>query len=133
MIKFGYRQFTSNRWESIWIDLFEDPQILRKRLNGKWRNMLKNAERQNLRFEVHIDADNYEWLVNNCDQMMTERGKTFPVKLYQQLQLEFKAENLSTQHCPASYPPADTSAIQYCRGQYTTSSHRRLPRRHTKI
>ena len=92
MIKLGYRQFTSNRWESIWIDLFEDQQILRKRLNGKWRNMLNNAERQNLRFEVHIDADNYEWLVNNCDKMMKVRGKFFPVKLYQQLQLEFKAE-----------------------------------------
>ena len=90
--KLGFYQFTSRNWESIWFDLTEDQEVLRKNLNGKWRNMLSYAERQDLRFEADSDSQNFEWLINRCEKMMRERGESIPVKLYHQLLLELESE-----------------------------------------
>ena len=92
MTNLGLYQPTCQSWESIWFDLAEDRGELRKRLNGKWRNMLSFAERQKLRFETHCDVQNFEWLVKLCDKMMKDRGESIPSKLYHQLLLEFESE-----------------------------------------
>jgi len=92
MSKLGFRQFTSRRWESIWIDLSKNPDVLRKNLTGKWRNMLSYAERQEIQWQSYSDVKNFEWLNNQCSQMMKEHGKSIPVNLYNKLQLEMKPE-----------------------------------------
>ena len=38
-------------YQTIWIDLRDQPDILRRRLRPKWRNMLNKAERQDLTVE----------------------------------------------------------------------------------
>ena len=88
MTKLGFRQFMNRSWESIWFDLGEDQEVLRKKLNGKWRNMLSNAEMKGLSTELSSDLQNFEWLANRCGQMLKDRGVSLPVKLYRQLNLE---------------------------------------------
>jgi len=92
MTNLGLYQPTSRSWESIWFDLTEDRGELRNRLNGKWRNMLSFAERQNLRLEIHSDVQNFEWLIDRCYKMMKDRGESIPAKLFHQLLLEFQSE-----------------------------------------
>ena len=92
MTKLSFYKFTFRSWESIWVDLDGDRSELRNRLNSKWRNKLSIAERQKLRFETHCDVHNFEWLVNRCYEMMKDRGKSIPSKLYHQLLLEFQSE-----------------------------------------
>lgn len=94
MTKLSFYKFTFGRWESIWVDLDGDRSELRNRLNSKWRNKLSIAERQKLRFETHCDVHNFEWLVNRCYEMMKDRGKSIPSKLYHQLLLNFNPNNL---------------------------------------
>tara|TARA_B100001123_G_scaffold412189_1_gene509187 strand:- start:2011 stop:4179 length:2169 start_codon:yes stop_codon:yes gene_type:complete len=92
MAKLGLYQFNCKSWESIWFDLDKDQIELRKRLNGKWRNMLSYAERQKLRLETHFDVQNLEWLLKHCEKIMRERGESIPLKLYHQLLLELESE-----------------------------------------
>ncbi len=82
----GLRQNSPYGWESIWLDLREDTQKLRKKLDGKWRNMLSFAERHDLQLDVVRDADSFEWILKQCNSMMQARkGPDVPVAFYRKL------------------------------------------------
>jgi len=83
--KIGFRQLRPKGWKSIWVDLTRDEQILRKGLNGKWRNMLVVAEKNEMNVTVSGDKLEFEWLLEQCDAMMKERGVSVPVALYRKL------------------------------------------------
>jgi hypothetical protein len=94
--QFGLKQFSPDSWESIWLDLSDNAEILRKKLDGKWRNMLSFAERQDLSMVVEKDKDSFEWILEKCQRMMREReGPDVPVNLYKSLWCNLDSEGKS--------------------------------------
>jgi len=83
--KIGFRQLRPKGWKSIWVDLTRDEQALLKGLNGKWRNMLVVAEKNEMNVTVSSDTLEFEWLLEHCDAMMKERDVSVPVALYRKL------------------------------------------------
>jgi hypothetical protein len=59
----NFRQFSPVAWESVWVDLDLDLVELRKRLDGKWRNMLTSSERTALQLDVGIGDQSFEWMI----------------------------------------------------------------------
>lgn len=70
----GWRHRAAPAWGSAWIDLSAEEATLRKGLNGKWRNMLVNAEKAGLEIEVVADAAGLDWLLPRYRAMMAEKG-----------------------------------------------------------
>jgi hypothetical protein len=70
----GWRHRASPAWGSAWIDLAAEPDLLRKRLNGKWRNMLVNAEKAGLEVDIRHGAEGLGWLLPRYQTMMAEKG-----------------------------------------------------------
>lgn len=61
-------------WGSAWIDLSQPAETLRKRLDGKWRNMLVGAERAGLRAEVSSGITERSWLLERYAELMRDKG-----------------------------------------------------------
>ena len=70
----GWRPRAAPVWGSAWIDLAADEAALRKRLNGKWRNMLVNPEKAGLEVGVLDGAAGLDWLLPRYQAMMVEKG-----------------------------------------------------------
>lgn len=67
------RKRKAPHWGSAWIDLSQPPEALRKRLDGKWRNMLVGAEKAGLTVEVSSDLD---WLMTRYEDLMADKSFT---------------------------------------------------------
>lgn len=66
------RRRSAPRWSSAWVDLAtKNEDSLRKSLNGKWRNMLVNAEKAGMTVTVSTDLDT---LLPRYLAMMAEKG-----------------------------------------------------------
>lgn len=61
-------------YSSIWIDLNRPVDDIRKSLNGKWRNMLVFAEKQNLEIESRSDSEIINWICTVHKQNMATKG-----------------------------------------------------------
>lgn len=70
----GFRRRAAPAWRSAWLDLSPEPDALRRRLNGKWRNMLSAAEKAGLSVEVLPGADGFQWLMERYRAEMAEKG-----------------------------------------------------------
>lgn len=70
----GLRRRAAPIWQSAWLDLAPDPADLRKSLNGKWRNMLVNAEKAGLDIECREGIAGVEWLMPRYQTMMDDKG-----------------------------------------------------------
>jgi lipid II:glycine glycyltransferase (peptidoglycan interpeptide bridge formation enzyme) len=59
MSKVGFRRLKRESWASARLDLSQDPESLRRNLDGKWRNGLRKAEKSSVRvtstLDVHVD------------------------------------------------------------------------------
>jgi hypothetical protein len=78
-----FRQFSPNAWESACVDLGLDLNMLRKRLDGKWRNMLVSSERAGLRLEVERDNVALEWMLSRYQELKLAKGFTgLPIAMY---------------------------------------------------
>jgi dTDP-4-amino-4,6-dideoxygalactose transaminase len=60
----GYSKIKKQSWRSSWLDLSLSNEVLRQKLNGKWRNQLKSSEKANLEFKVSGLKDDLVWLTN---------------------------------------------------------------------
>lgn len=65
-----FRKRNGPSWSSAWLDL-ADPGALRKRFDGKWRNMLVGAEKAGLSAEMPGDLD---WLMTRYEELMHEHS-----------------------------------------------------------
>jgi hypothetical protein len=63
MARLGFRQFSPQAWESVWVDLRLESSELRKRFNGKWRNALLSAEKDGLHLEADTDDTLLAWMM----------------------------------------------------------------------
>lgn len=78
MARLGFRQFSPRALESVWIDLTLDLSTLRKRLGGKWRNMLTASNKTPLQLEVRNDDESFLWLLSRHEEVMQERNFAGP-------------------------------------------------------
>jgi lipid II:glycine glycyltransferase (peptidoglycan interpeptide bridge formation enzyme) len=56
-------------YRTIVVSLRESPEVMRKRLDQKWRNQLNGAEKNNLTLEVSSSLDAYREFVSLYDEM----------------------------------------------------------------
>lgn len=70
----GWRRRKAPEWCSAWLELAPDEAALRKGLNGKWRNMLVNAEKAGMAVSVLEGAAGIEWLMPRYQAMMADKG-----------------------------------------------------------
>jgi len=68
----GFRRRAADSWCSAWIDLSQGAEALRKRLDGKWRNMLNASEKASLLVEASPDF--LPWLLARYRELLTEKG-----------------------------------------------------------
>jgi hypothetical protein len=73
LAQYGLKQLTPIAWESAWIDLRLDLVTLRKRLDGKWRNMLASAEKAGLELEICTDDRSFEWMLARYRENMQQK------------------------------------------------------------
>jgi len=69
-----FRQFSPVAWESAWVDLGLELGTLRKRLDGKWRNMLSFSERTGLHLDIASDDRSFEWMIARYLENMQDRN-----------------------------------------------------------
>jgi len=68
----GFRRRGGDGWCSAWLDLSLAPEILRKRLDGKWRNMLNASEKAALVVEATPLA--LPWLLDRYCELLRDKG-----------------------------------------------------------
>ncbi len=54
-------------YSSIWLDLGKDKDFLRRNLHQKWRNQLKNAEKQGVKISLDYGGEALEWLLTRYE------------------------------------------------------------------
>jgi hypothetical protein len=81
-------------YSSIWIDLCLPLAVLRKSLNGKWRNMLVYAEKQTLQIESGSGIELVNWLCEIHGENMKRKGfKGISPELLKSLAMENDINN----------------------------------------
>ena len=94
MESLAFRQFSPTAWRSIWVDLSMDLATLRKKMDGKWRNMLSFAERSGLRLEIGTDDQSFDWIIERYKTLMNEKAFSgVPIGLLRALRERLPAES----------------------------------------
>lgn len=78
MADMGFRQFSPRAWESVWLDIGLELDALRKRMDGKWRNMLSFSERKELQLEIGSDDQHFDWMMSRYEELMQEKDFSGP-------------------------------------------------------
>ncbi len=90
----GFRQFSPRAWESAWIDLGLELDVLRKRLDGKWRNMLAFSEKAGLQLDITSDDSAFEWMMARYRELILEKNFTgTPIRLFSRLRKQLDDES----------------------------------------
>ncbi len=63
--KYGYKCVSKHGYQTIYLDLRPDLEVLRKNLNKKWRNMLVKSEKQGLNVVFSDRGEHFAWLLNH--------------------------------------------------------------------
>lgn len=103
MSTIGFKQFSINAWESIWLDLGLELDVLRKRLDGKWRNMLTFSEKAGLKLEIGSNNELFDWMMVQYQQLMKDKDFSGPLiellfNLRKQLGEEYQLVVLRAMH-----------------------------------
>jgi hypothetical protein len=78
MADMGFRQFSPSAWESVWLDIGLELDALRKRMDGKWRNMLTFSEKKGLQLEIGSDNQCFDWMMSRYEGLMQEKDFSGP-------------------------------------------------------
>ena len=78
MKDYGYRVASQRGYQTIWLDLSRDLEVLRQNLKSKWRNVLKKAEKQNLEVIWSDKGEHFAWLINHYAADKAVRGYDGP-------------------------------------------------------
>lgn len=73
MADLGFSNFSPRAWESVWLNLALDLDVLRKRMDGKWRNMLTFSEKKGLQLDAGSDDQRFEWMMSRYEGLMQEK------------------------------------------------------------
>jgi hypothetical protein len=78
MTDLGFRQFSPQAWESVWVDLGFELDALRKRIDSKWRNMLTFSEKAGLKMDIGSDDERFNWMMARYQELMQEKSFSGP-------------------------------------------------------
>ena len=63
MKSLGYRRIKAPGYQTIWINLNKEPDVLRAAMKSNWRNKLNKAEKQGFRVEWDCAGEHFPWLL----------------------------------------------------------------------
>ncbi|WP_036041422.1 lipid II:glycine glycyltransferase FemX [Leptospira alstonii] len=69
----GFVRRNQISWSSSYIDLSLSKEELRKNLDGKWRNMLNAAEKNELGLEISNSDKNFQWMLEKYSELMVKK------------------------------------------------------------
>ena len=69
----SYKEHGSS-YETIWLDLTEEEEFLRKKLKQKWRNQLNKSEKSNLFTEIDVNGDTFQTFSDTYTFNFIEKG-----------------------------------------------------------
>lgn len=78
LMRLGLQRRPARPWSSVWWDLDEDEEKLLSQLDGKWRNQLRAAERNQVSIEAGESDIAFEWMLERHAELMQERGFSGP-------------------------------------------------------
>ncbi|EQA36736.1 acetyltransferase (GNAT) domain protein [Leptospira inadai serovar Lyme str. 10] len=82
----GFQSMDSFPWSSSYIDLSLDVNVLRQKLDSKWRNMLSSAEKTGLTLEIGSDDEKFDWMVDRYFELMsTKNFSGIPISLLKKM------------------------------------------------
>ncbi|HAT34431.1 MAG TPA: hypothetical protein DCS82_01830 [Rhodospirillaceae bacterium] len=70
--KLRWRRVMSG-YHTAWLDLDPSPEVLRRNLDGNWRNGLAKAEKKSLRIRDNNDRDTMDWLLAHYENLRRKR------------------------------------------------------------
>ncbi len=73
----GLRRMVTG-YSTLLLDLDKPAETLRRELHGKWRNMLRSAEKVDLSLRVTATGRPFEWLVRQADGQRRQSGYLAP-------------------------------------------------------
>lgn len=71
---YGFSPVTETGYQTIWLDLRHDEEVLRKGLKKKWRNTLRKAEKQNMSVHFAPGGQDFGWLLDHYMRDKQARG-----------------------------------------------------------
>lgn len=77
----GFRQFLPRAWESMWIDLGLELDVLRRGMTGKWRRWVKDLDqpaRKGIALEANSDAAAFDWMIGRYEELLQANGFSGP-------------------------------------------------------
>ncbi len=78
----GFTRQPAPGYQTLWLDLREDPETLRQNLKKNWRGTLNKAEKENLTLEWDEQGAHLDWLLQNYAVDRAAKGYDGPsVKL----------------------------------------------------
>ncbi len=90
----GYKSLEKPGYQTIWLDLTQNPETLKSGLKPNWRNRLSKAERSNLTVQWDDSCENLSWLLTNYKLDQATKGYDGPsAKLVQHLAKAFAKQD----------------------------------------
>lgn len=74
----GFKRLAGPGYQTIWLDLRPDPDVLRSNLKSKWRGPLSKAERSDLEIQWDSDGTSFPTLLNGYVADKGNRGYQGP-------------------------------------------------------
>ena len=78
MEKCGFRPASEHGYQTIWLDLRKEQEVLRKELKKSWRNCLSQAERKGLEITWSDEDENFSWLMKHYSMDKHTKGYDGP-------------------------------------------------------
>ena len=72
--KYGYKSSNNHGYQTIWLDIRPELDLLRKKLNPKWRNKLVKSEKRGLDITFGDATQYFPWLIKNYAKDKALRG-----------------------------------------------------------
>lgn len=92
MATHGFKTTDAYGYKTIWLDLRESEETLRKNLNRKWRNSLSKAERQNLEIIWSDDGQYFGWLLEHYARDKAAKNyDNVSIKTFMKLAVQFSS------------------------------------------
>lgn len=71
--KYGYKCASKHGYQTVWVDISKNPEVLRKKLNPKWRNKLNKSEKHSLNVVWGDKGEHFSWLIQKYTEDKTLR------------------------------------------------------------
>ena len=114
LISAGFKERNASKWKTSIINLNLPEDILRKNLNGKWRNQLKKSEKFAIDILISNSQKEFHWLMKKYKKMMIDLSfKSVSVEFYDELYNMMQNNFFIFKACINSEPIASVLIIRH--------------------